>query len=648
MLHATLRRGQVRHAVATLLLLVACGVLWPGATPLHAQATDPVEAQAAELAQAGRHLEAAGRYEQAARRGLLSWDARLGLLGAREYLAAGERDEARRLANKVRNRVRDDEQRALLALVDGGLALDQGDAPTALAALRIVPMSIPNALAADVLALRGRAEFATGQTLAGVRSYESRGALLVDGAARVANERELFDQLLLHAPPVVPAAPGMSERERGWLELPGVVAGVATPTGLVTDPAAAKRVRDWLTQHPGHPGTAFLPRSAGTAVVTKVGPDAPIAVLLPLQGRQQAAAHAVRDGIGAAWFASASGELRPRVEFYDTSTGAGVAYARAVADGARVVVGPLLKEDVLAVLAANPSGLPVPTLALNHALAADAGAPLFFYQFALDPEEEARAIARRIADDGLTRGIALFPEGAWGRRVHAAFVDELQRIGSVVLMTPAQFYPADAQDFSGPLRAALGRYGGAGDRRANRSQPPPTRNAAAEQATGPQFAFIAATPATARQIRPQLRFQMTYDLPMYTTADAWDPSVRTAADMDGMVFPEMPWLLHGGLGAPDLWDAVQDEWQARARGRLRLFAFGFDALRLAQQLGSGASVAGVQGLTGSLELLRDRSHVRRGVQFARIENGRPVPAPVGVAPLLGNPATNAAGQPATP
>ena len=60
MLHATLRRGQVRHAVVTLLLLIALGILWPGTASLHAQSSDPVEAQAAQLAQAGRHLEAAG------------------------------------------------------------------------------------------------------------------------------------------------------------------------------------------------------------------------------------------------------------------------------------------------------------------------------------------------------------------------------------------------------------------------------------------------------------------------------------------------------------------------------------------------------------------------------------------------------------
>ncbi|MGI9246798.1 MAG: penicillin-binding protein activator [Steroidobacteraceae bacterium] len=636
MLHATLRHGQ--EALTALLLSLLFAVApWPSA---HAQ--DAAVAQAEALAASGRHLEAAARYEQAARRGLLNWDARLALLAAGEYLAAGERAEATRIADKARSRVRSDEERALLAVVDSGLALDAGDAAAALAAARAAPLSVPNGLAATVLGARGRAEIAGGDPLAGIRRYERRDALLPYGASRGSNDRELFDQLVLHPPGPGAVAPGTSASEAGWLELPSLMGALGAGTSV--DPLAARQVRDWAARHPGHPGAAFLPRSAAAAMTLPTpAADAPIALLLPLAGKQQAAAEAVRDGFFAAWFASGPAELRPRLEVYDTTTGAGPAYARAMADGARVVVGPLLKEDVAAVLAANAAGLPVPTLALNAAVAEGAAAPPFLYQYSLDPEEEARAVARRIVEDGLVRGVALFPAGAWGQRVQAAFVEELARAGSVALMSAPQSYDPGTKDFSGPLRAALGRYGGAGDRSAS-SHAASARDAAAEQASGPQFAFIAATPAVARAIRPHLRFQMTYDLPVYATSDAWDPGVRAAADMEGMVFPELPWVLDGGQGAPELWAALHEEWRARARGRLRLFAFGFDAFRLAQQLESGGSVAGVQGLTGTLEVRRDQSRVQRGLQFARIEGGRPVPAGAGLPHAIpAEPATNPAG-----
>jgi outer membrane PBP1 activator LpoA protein len=87
----------------------------------------------------------------------------------------------------------------------------------------------------------------------------------------------------------------------------------------------------------------------------------------------------------------------------------------------------------------------------------------------------------------------------------------------------------------------------------------------------------------------------------------------------------MPWLLLGGQGAPELWDAVQEDWASRSRGRLRLYAFGYDAFRLAQQLGSSGVAAGVDGLTGLLELNRADGRIERSLQFARVEGGRPQP-----------------------
>jgi outer membrane PBP1 activator LpoA protein len=640
MLHVSLRRGQV-HSRRWLLAL-ACAWLAVAAPGAGAQErSEPTLARAEATADAGRHLEAAALYERLAHRGFMNWDARTALLAAREYLRGGALPDAERMLAKARPRARSAEEHGLLLEVEAGMALARGDAARAAAMLRPLPSPIAPDAAAALLDLRGQAEIAAGESLAGVRTFEERAGLLASPEDRAANERRLFEQLRLHPPRAVDALAGVSEEERGWLELPALVA--AAETGA----AAAPAIADWAARHPGHPGLAFLPgRSTLRNTDNLPAPGAAsrdMALLLPLTGRQQAAGQAVRDGFTAAWFASSPAAARPRVVLYDTAAqGVAAAYQRALAAGAGIVVGPLTKEEILALVAAQPAGLPVPTLALNAGLPPGAAAPAFLYQFALDPEQEARAVARRIADDGLVRGVALFPESAWGHRLHDAFAGELQATGTATLMA-TQFYDTGARDFSGPLRAVLGRYGGAGDRSANPGQPLPARNAAAEQATGPQFVFVAATPSAARAIRPQLRFQMTYDLPLYSTSDAWDPSVRAASDMDGLVFPEMPWLLYGGQGAPELWDAVHADWASRSRGRLRLYAFGYDAFRLAQQLGGGGVAAGVDGLTGLLELNRADGRIERGLQFARVEGGRPQPAGASVQVIREIPATNPAG-----
>jgi outer membrane PBP1 activator LpoA protein len=116
--------------------------------------------------------------------------------------------------------------------------------------------------------------------------------------------------------------------------------------------------------------------------------------------------------------------------------------------------------------------------------------------------------------------------------------------------------------------------------------------------------------------------------------------------MDGMVFPEMPWLLYGGQGAPELWDALQEDWSERSRGRLRLIAFGYDAFRLAQQLASSGGVAaGVDGLTGVLELDRADGRVQRSLQFARVESGKPQAAGSTATVFRETPPANSTGNP---
>jgi hypothetical protein len=357
------------------------------------------------------------------------------------------------------------------------------------------------------------------------------------------------------------------------------------------------------------PGPAMLPSGAPRTV----------ALLLPLTGRHRASGTAVRDGFIAACLADPA-DVRPRVAIYDTAANGVVAsYQQALANGAQFVVGPLMKDEIAVLVAGGQ--FPVPTLALNTL--PGGVPPAFLFQFSLDPGEEARAVARRIAADGHLRGIALFPENDWGRRVHDAFEEELSNAG--VVLSAARFYEPGARDFAGPLRAALGRFGGAGDRPADKTKPPPKRDPLAEARDGPQFAFIAANASTAHAIKPQLRFQMTYPMAVYATSDAWEASARAAADLEGLVYPEMPWVLYGGQGATELWDLLHGAWSEAGRGRLRLYAFGYDAFRLTGELRSAARSFGLDGLTGELDVASDGRVLRR-MEWATVQGGRPLAA----------------------
>jgi outer membrane PBP1 activator LpoA protein len=532
MLHAPDRRPQGRLRWLALLFTVV--LLAMPAEQAAASRRDDIAA-AEKNAREGRHAEAARLYDKASERRILGTDRTIALLAAREYLAAGQVNDAERMANEAGKRRLNDQQAMVYAEVRAGIALARNQPEAALAALGDLPEPLPPAL----------------------KSLREQALAMIESARA----------------PVIAAEPEPVE-----------------------------------TFVPGAPGLAILP----------LDQPSHIALLLPLSGRLEALGEAVRDGFAAAWLAR-SPENRPRIEIYDTAaSGAVAAFNRALSEGARFVVGPLARPEVQAIV--NESQIPVPVLALNAYEAVTP--PAFLFSYALDPEEEARAVARRIAADGLSQGVALFPQSDWGERVRTAFTDEALLSG--LTLTSVQTYDAASADFSGPLRSALGRFGGAGDRGTG-ARPAPRRDSAAEALEGPQFVFLAANARTASALTPQLRFQMTYRVPVYATSDAWVAGASSGNDFEGMVFPEIPWVLYDGQGAPQLWDTVHGTWSSKAPGRLRLFAFGYDAYLLMNELRGNVRHVGVSGLTGGLEMT-ESGRVTRRLDFARIENGTPRPA----------------------
>jgi outer membrane PBP1 activator LpoA protein len=359
-------------------------------------------------------------------------------------------------------------------------------------------------------------------------------------------------------------------------------------------------------------------RAAGVsppaAAAEQPGPH--IALLLPVTGRAAAAAISVRDGFLTAYYQAPPAE-RPRVRIYDTGT-AGVAelLSRASGQGADLIVGPLTREEVVA--AAQFTGPRPPILALNF-LPAEQPAPANLYQYALSPEDEARLVARRILEDQHHRGVALVPQGDWGSRVLTAFRQELVAGGGELIAT-ATFDPA-LTDYSDAITGVLGisdseaRYHRLESILGTRLQFVPRRR------TDIEFIFAPAQASTERLLRPQLRYHYAGDIPTYATSDAFEPDVRLNQDLDGLMFPEMPWMLGGDL-AEAVRAAARDAWPAGSLHRNRLFAFGFDAYRLAQALRNRSAAGGVQvdGLTGRLSFDAER-RVRRELGWAELHDG---------------------------
>jgi len=350
-----------------------------------------------------------------------------------------------------------------------------------------------------------------------------------------------------------------------------------------------------------------------------------VGLLLPLSGRLAEAGEALRDGYMAAYYRQDE-ESRPTVRIYDAAADPVAAYRRAVDEGAGIVVGPLGKENVLAVRAVADGRVQV--LALN-VLPDGEAVPRRFCQFALSPEDEARQVAERLLADGKRTGVSLVPTGEWGTRVAAAFHAAFAAGGGRVA-TSLTYLPSTT-DFSDTLVPLLGfedsqrRYKAIAALVGGSLQFTPRRRDDLE------FVFFGGQPVNGRLVRQQLKFYYAGDLPVYSPSDVYEPNPAANQDLEGVAFVDMPWMTADTPALNELRASASQLWPTSARRWGRLFAMGHDAALLVAALRrSGPPIAEpIAGLTGRLTVDAG-GRVRRTLEWARIgSDGLPHPLAAG-------------------
>ena len=576
------------------LLTAACSLVKPVETPIDRAA------QAAKLAGEGKHVDAARLYAELAADTPADHDD-YELLSAEQWVAAGQLAEAKQALAKVSVEARA-KQPTARALVAAEVALAANDGAGAIHELDSIP--VPNAadLAQNYWYIRGEAAFLMGHPVEGTRAFVERERYLLDPIALRASRAELFAKILSAAEHGVPleAPPTTDPIVTGWLQF-GPVAVELERNSL----HAGAALENWRRLYPQHPANDSVLSVAPNQISVATAYPEQIALLLPLSGRAEAVGVAVRDGFIAAYMEQ-DVAARPRLRVYDVAadTVAG-AFQHAMQDGAGFVVGPLTKEDVAALVPLSAGRVPV--LALNF-VADSLKAPDNFYEFALWPEDEARSVARRLMAEGKMKGVAILPDGELGSRVGAAFADEFTHLGGTVLDSGR--YDAGRADFSDVIKQTLQIHGPKGEAPTHRSDA--------------AFVFVAGSPSAERLLVSQLKFHYAGDLPAYALSDSFEPSASANGDLDGLFFPDMPWMVSADPTTLRIRDAVRGAWPTRTARFDRLYAFGFDAYRLvpalrAKTLSESNTLAGV---TGRLHL-DEHNKIRRELDWAQIRNGAP-------------------------
>jgi len=309
-----------------------------------------------------------------------------------------------------------------------------------------------------------------------------------------------------------------------------------------------------------------------------------IALVLPLTSATYGrAAAAVRDGFMAT--AAAGGAAPLVISHGDNDVEAAFEQARAA--GVRVIVGPLVRDDVKAIAIL---GIESPfVLALNQV---DEGVvlPPNMFALTLGVENDARQLARLARDSGAQTVAIIGADSPLQKRFAGAFADNWVLLGGA---TPLSLHFDRAQDMLVLLKRELVR-------------------------SKVDAALLALDGPDAVLVKPYVGTIATY---AGSSVNDGQPR-ETLRELEDVHFVDIPWL-----ATPDAKEFARIARPALSSATLeRLYALGIDAFRVAQLLTEGRiDRMEFDGATGHLTLDATRQFVReaRALQF---KGGEAVPA----------------------
>lgn len=582
--------------LATAMLLASgCATLGPS-LPTASPQSEAQYARAQALYQSGNYQGSANGFLTTADSDPAIRDRAL-LAAAASYRSLGRFDQTAALLARIDRSHLTPNEDARYRVLSADVALQRGAANAALKQLADLRSPLPPDVHQHALDVEARAQLANGNRLAAARALAQRVPLLPPLAQADAHQQAVAILAGMGHDPLAALYPSLADNDplKPYVQQALAQAGTAPPRVL---------------PQPNQPVGTLA--QSGTPQGYAMPPH--VALLLPATGPVAVAGAAVRDGFFTAYFhAPVAPEQRPSIKVYDTggtADGAVAAYRQAVADGAALVVGPLGRATVSAVLA--QAQLPVPVLALNHAQG-NLPTPAGSFEFALLPEAEGAQLAAHMATLGLHAAIVFRGDDDTAARTFDAFKIQFASLGGQIANDIV--LPKGTVDFASQVQAALAGSG---------SQ------------TG---IVVLLRPEQARLLLPQLKLARS-TLPMFATSLVYSGNEDATADgdLDGLQFCDEPWLFNAETGLPD--HASLASQLATAGGpAARLFAFGMDAYALVPYLGwlhanPGSYVAGATGLL-TMDAAR---HVQRTPIWVQFQGGIARPVAVG---LETQPATGA-------
>ena len=231
-----------------------------------------------------------------------------------------------------------------------------------------------------------------------------------------------------------------------WLAIAGagLLAACQTIVPRGSEPPPPARVETPRPARPDLGVEAGIPRDEGRNRV---------ALLVPLSGGNAGVGQSIANATQLALLDTQNRSVR--ITNYDTATGAAAAAQRAIAEGAQLILGPLLAEDVRAV-APVARAARVPVLSFSNDAAVAGGGT---YVMGYVPAQSVERVVDYARGRGITSFAGLVPNGLYGERASTAFLRAVEGAGGqVVSLQTYGRTPGAATAAAGRL-AAKGPYG---------------------------------------------------------------------------------------------------------------------------------------------------------------------------------------------
>jgi len=176
------------------------------------------------------------------------------------------------------------------------------------------------------------------------------------------------------------------------------------------------------------PATGPAPMPSATALPTDDTRHR-IALLVPMSGENGAVGSSIANAATMALLDTNADNLR--ITTYDTATGARSAAARAIAEGNKLILGPMLADNVSAVLAeARPANVPLISFSNDIGVAA----PDVFVMGHIPGQSITRTVDYAL-QNGRSNFALIVPEGEYGERAEAALSGAVSANGGKLIAT---------------------------------------------------------------------------------------------------------------------------------------------------------------------------------------------------------------------